>query len=171
MDKLDSALNELGMLSCVTKYKIDYLQSVETAAEVRRARARSGSLPQTSDKDVTINVNSDFVTNVSICNRTPPDLSPFMKRKLQLEIEERRLTDFTKADNNSDSACDRHKCHSSHICAYVSPRRNRTVIRSMPYSYGYASSKFSPFFLRPSVAPLSGVLLSSASSRSLGRLR
>ena len=67
---------------------------METASEVRRAR--SGSVPgtrDTSDHEVSISLNSAFVTNIALCprTRTPPDLSPFMRRRLQLEAEERRL--------------------------------------------------------------------------------
>jgi len=163
MEELDAALNELGMLSCVTKYKLDFIKDAETGAELRRAR--SGSVPETRDrdKDVAISVNSNFVTNISIGRITSPDLSPFMKRKLQLEIEERRLSDVTP----NKHTCERHACHSSHICSFVSPRRMRTCLRNVPYKYSYS---YSPFYLRPSVAPLSGVL-SSSSSKSLGRLR
>ena len=45
MDDLDAALNELGMLSSITKYKIDYLQAIETSAEIKRGR--SVSMPET----------------------------------------------------------------------------------------------------------------------------
>lgn len=179
MEDLDSALNELGMLSSVTKYKLDYLQAIETAAEVRRSR--SGSAPETErrvdedDKEVTIKVNSNFVTNIAVCSRTPPDLSPFMTRRLQMEIEDKRLRDNTGGHN-----CDRHSCNSSHICSFVSPRRNRTVTRNSPYMHGFSYPKFSPspFILRPrpSVSPISGVLISSSSSSSVrsksgGKLR
>ena len=71
-------------------------QAMETASEVRRAR--SGSVPRTwesrdNDQEVSISVNSAYVTNIALCprTRTPPDLSPFMRRRLQLEAEERRL--------------------------------------------------------------------------------
>jgi len=160
MEELDAALNELGMLSCVTKYKLDFIKDAEAGSELRRAR--SGSVPETRDKEVEISVNSNFVTNISIGRISPPDLSPFMKRKIQVEIEERRLSDV-----KTPIKCEKHACNSSHICSFVSPRRTRACLRNVPYKYSYS---YSPFYLRPSVAPLSGVL-SSSSSKSGGRLR
>ena len=118
-------------------------------------------------------MNSNFVTNIAICSRAPPDLSPFMKRRLQIEIEEKRLSDNGNIGHN----CDKHSCNSSHICSFVSPRRNRTVVRNTPYMHGFSYPKFSPspFVLRtrPSVSPISGVLLSSTSVRTKfgGKLR
>jgi len=171
MEELDTALNELGMLSSCSKYKLDYLKAMETASEVRRAR--SGSVPgtrDTSDHEVSISLNSAFVTNIALCprTRTPPDLSPFMRRRLQLEAEERRLAPQGEAGGHS---CDRHSCHSSHICSFVSPRRNRSL-RNSPYNLGtsFQSSLASFSLVRPSVSPLSGVLISSR-NKSLGRLR
>ena len=140
--------------------KIHLFQDVEAGSELRRAR--SGSVPETRDKEVEISVNSNFVTNISIGRISPPDLSPFMKRKIQLEIEERRLSDV-----KTPIKCEKHACNSSHICSFVSPRRTRACLRNVPYKYSYS---YSPFYLRPSVAPLSGVL-SSSSSKSGGRLR
>ena len=140
--------------------KIHLFQDAEAGSELRRAR--SGSVPETRDKEVEISVNSNFVTNISIGRISPPDLSPFMKRKIQLEIEERRLSDV-----KTPIKCDKHACNSSHICSFVSPRRTRACLRNVPYKYSYS---YSPFYLRPSVAPLSGVL-SSSSSKSGGRLR
>ena len=110
---------------------------METASEVRRAR--SGSVPGTrdsrdNDQEVSISVNSAYVTNIALCprTRTPPDLSPFMRRRLQLEAEERRLAPRAEVGGH---VCDRHSCHSSHICSFVSPRRNRSL-RNSPYNLG-----------------------------------
>ena len=112
-------------------------QAMDTASEVRRAR--SGSVPRTwesrdNDQEVSISVNSAYVTNIALCprTRTPPDLSPFMRRRLQLEAEERRLAPQAEVGGH---VCDRHSCHSSHICSYVSPRRNRSL-RNSPYNLG-----------------------------------
>ena len=97
MDDLDAALNELGMLSSVTKYKIDYLQAIESSAELKRAR--SVSMPDTrreenENENVNISINTNFVANISLGQR-PSDLSPYVKRKLQREIEEKRFNDDT----------------------------------------------------------------------------
>ena len=86
MEDLDSALNELGMLSSVTKYKIDYLQNIEASAEIKRSR--SVSMPETrreDNKNVNISLNSNYVRNIS--------LSPYVKGKLKDEIEEKRFND------------------------------------------------------------------------------
>ena len=96
MQDLDAALNELGMLSSITKYKIDYLQAIETSAEIKRAR--SVSMPETrreeseESENVNISINTNFVANISLGQR-PSDLSPYVKRKLQREIEEKRFND------------------------------------------------------------------------------
>ena len=93
MDDLDAALNELGMLSSISKYKIDYLQAIESSAEIKRAR--SVSMPDTrrdESENVNISINTNFVTNISLANRTP-DLSPYLKRKLQRDMEEKRFND------------------------------------------------------------------------------
>ena len=93
MDDLDAALNELGMLSSISKYKIDYLQAIETSAEIKRAR--SVSMPDTrrdESENVNISINTNFVTNISLANRAP-DLSPYLKRKLQRDMEEKRFND------------------------------------------------------------------------------
>jgi len=146
MEDLDTALNELGMLSNGTKYRLEYLQSIEAAAEARKAA---------NAKDVTINVNSNFVTNISISSKYS-DYSPALRKKIELEIQDKRL---------SNHICDkRHSCPSSHICSFVSPRRSRIVARASPYS----SSRVVPAALRPAALP--GVLISSR-TRSLGRLR
>lgn len=149
-----------------------FFQAMETASDVRRAR--SGSVPgtrDTSDHEVSISLNSAFVTNIALCprTRTPPDLSPFMRRRLQLEAEERRLS--PGQGEAGGHSCDRHSCHSSHICSFVSPRRNRSL-RNSPYNLGtsFQSSVASFSLVRPSVSPLSGVLISSR-NKSLGRLR
>ena len=99
MDDLDAALNELGMLSSITKYKIDYLQAIETSAEIKRGR--SVSMPETrreesenENENVNISINTNFVANISLGQR-PSDLSPYVKRKLQREIEEKRFNDDT----------------------------------------------------------------------------
>ena len=86
MDDLDAALNELGMLSSITKYKIDYLP-----------RGRSVSMPETrseesENENVNISINTNFVANISLGQRAP-DLSPYVKRKLQREMEEKRFND------------------------------------------------------------------------------
>jgi len=152
MEDLDAALNELGMLSNVTSCRLEYLQDIEAAAEARKAAAlKNGS----ASSDVTISVNTNFVTNISISTKYS-DYSPAMRRKLELEIKDKRL---------SNHICDkRHSCPSSHICSFVSPRRNRIVARTSPYS----SSRITPVSLRPAALP--GVLISSR-TRSLGRLR
>ena len=96
MEDLDAALNELGMLSSITKYKIDYLQAIETSAEIKRAR--SVSMPETrreereESENVNISINTNFVANISLGQR-PSDPSPYVKRKLQREIEEKRFND------------------------------------------------------------------------------
>ena len=95
MDDLDAALNELGMLSSITKYKLDYLQAIETSAEMKRAR--SVSVPDTrreesENENVKISINTNFVSNISLGKRAS-DLSPYLKRKLQREIEEKRFND------------------------------------------------------------------------------
>ena len=93
MDDLDAALNELGMLSSITKYKLDYLQAIETSAEMKRAR--SVSMPDTrreESENVNISINTNFVSNISLGKRAS-DLSPYLKRKLQREIEEKRFND------------------------------------------------------------------------------
>ena len=93
MDDLDAALNELGMLSSISKYKIDYLQALESSAEIKRAR--SVSMPDTrrdESENVNISINTNFVTNISLANRAP-DLSPYLKRKLQRDMEEKRFND------------------------------------------------------------------------------
>ena len=100
MDDLDAALNELGMLSSVTKYKIDYLQAIESSAELKRAR--SVSMPDTrreenENENVNISINTNFVANISLGKRAS-DLSPYVKRKLQREMEEKRFN-----DNNSNT--------------------------------------------------------------------
>lgn len=152
MEDLDAALNELGMLSNVTNCRLEYLQDIEAAAEARKAAALKAAT--TATNDVTISVNSNFVTNISISTKYS-DYSPAMRRKLELEIKEKRL---------SNHICDkRHSCPSSHICSFVSPRRNRIVARTSPYS-----TRLPPVALRP--AGLPGVLISSR-TRSLGRLR
>jgi len=154
MDDIDAALNELGMLSNVTSCRLEYLQDIEAAAEARKA----ASLPNTATSDVTISVNTDFVTNISISTKYS-DYSPAMRRKLELEIKDKRLS------NPTPHICDkRHSCPSSHICSFVSPRRNRIVTRTSPYS----SARLAPVSLRPAALP--GVLISSR-TRSLGRLR
>ena len=96
MDDLDAALNELGMLSSITKYKIDYLQAIDTSAEMKRGR--SVSMPETRSEEreesenVNISINTNFVTNISLGQKAA-DLSPYVKRKLQREIEEKRFND------------------------------------------------------------------------------
>ena len=102
-------------------------------------------------EDVSIKVNSNFVTNVAIrSSPNMPDLSPYMKRKLQIEIEEKRF-------------CDHRQRHD--LAAFLSPRRSRTLVRSCPYNY-------SPILLRPAMPPISSVLLTSSSrQRTVGRLR
>ena len=100
MDDLDAALNELGMLSSISEYKIDYLQAIETSAEIKRAR--SVSMPDTrreesESENVNISINTNFVANISLGQKAP-DLSPYVKRKLQREIEEKRFN-----DNNSNT--------------------------------------------------------------------
>ena len=178
MDNLDSALDELGMLSSVTCYKLDYLkvgsgefeekhllkngahlpQAVEARAEIRKARERSCSVPVTmksnnskdrdeEENDLLFRVKSNYVTNIAIrSSPNMPDLSPYMKRKLQIEVEEKRYRD-----------------HRNDLAAYVSPRRCRNLVRSIPY--------YSPNHLRPAMAPISSVLLSSSSRhRTVGRL-
>jgi len=154
MEDLDAALNELGMLSNVTNCRLEYIQDIEAAAEARKAAALKAA--STANNDVTISVNSNFVTNISISSKYT-DFSPSMRRKLELEIKEKRLS--------GGHICDkRHSCPSSHICSFVSPRRNRIVTRTSPYS----SSRIPPVSLRPAALP--GVLISSR-TRSLGRLR
>jgi len=152
MDDLDVALNELGMLSNVTKYRLEYLQNIEAAAEAKKAAALKAA---TASDDVTISVNSNFVTNINISTKYT-NYNSAMRRKVELEIQEKRL---------SNHICDqRHSCPSSHICSFVSPRRSRIVTRASPYS----SSRVPPVALRPAALP--GVLISSR-TRSLGRLR
>ena len=130
------------------------MQDIEAAAEARKAAALKAA--STANNDVTISVNSNFVTNISISSKYT-DFSPSMRRKLELEIKEKRLS--------GGHICDkRHSCPSSHICSFVSPRRNRIVTRTSPYS----SSRIPPVSLRPAALP--GVLISSR-TRSLGRLR
>jgi len=170
---LDAALNELDMLSSCSKYKLDYLKAMETTSDVRRAR--HDSVPGTRDTrgkhDVSINVNSNYVTNISLGpqTRTPPDLSPFMMRRLQREAEDRRLTGTPGEMTRHE--CERHSCHSSHICSFVSPRRNRTLIRNSPYNLSASFlNNINNFKLRPSVSPLSGVL-KERRNKSLGPLR
>ena len=95
MDDLDAALNELGMLSSITKYKIDYLQAMESSAEIKRAR--SVSMPDTrrdesESENVNVSINTNFVTNISLGNRSS-DLSSYFKRKLQRDIDEKRFND------------------------------------------------------------------------------
>jgi len=166
MEDLDSALNELGMLSSSIKLT-DYLKAMQMGdADVRRVRFRSGSVPGTNTRDtrdheVTISVNSAYVTNIAVCprTRTPPDMSSLMRRRLQSEAEERRTED-------RGHSCD-HRGHSSHICSFVSPRKNRSL-RNAPYSL---SPSFQNFSLRPSVSPLSGALSSSANKSLDRRLR
>eukprot|EP00092_Neocalanus_flemingeri_P013483 GFUD01014542.1.p1 GENE.GFUD01014542.1~~GFUD01014542.1.p1 ORF type:complete len:245 (+),score=66.00 GFUD01014542.1:248-982(+) len=154
MDDIDAALNELGMLSNVTSCRLEYLQDIEAAAEARKA----ASLSKTGSGDVTISVNTNFVTNISISTKYS-DYSPAMRRKLELEIKDHRLS------THHPHICDkRHSCPSSHICSFVSPRRNRIVPRNSPYT----SARLAPVSLRP--AGLPGVLISSR-TRSLGRLR
>jgi len=149
MDDLDAALNELGMLSNVTKYRLEYLQNVEANAEAKKAAALKSS---TASDDVTISVNSNFVTNINISTK----YKNYNSARVELEIQEKRL---------SNHICDqRHSCPSSHICSFVSPRRSRIVNRASPYS----SVRVPPISLRP--ASLPGVLISSR-TRSLGRLR
>ena len=94
MEDLDMALNELGMLSSVTKYKIDYLKAMETSAEIKRARSAS-MLETARDESDTVNIslNSKFVTNISLRKSSATDLSPYGKRKLHREMEEKRLKD------------------------------------------------------------------------------
>jgi len=153
MDDIDAALNELGMLSNVTSCRLEYLQDIEANAEARKAAA----LKNSGSSDVTISVNTNFVTNISISTKYS-DYSPSMRRKLELEIKDNRLS------NHTPHICDkRHSCPSSHICSFVSPRRNRIVTRTSPYS-----SRLAPVSLRPAALP--GVLISSR-TRSLGRLR
>lgn len=153
MDDIDAALNELGMLSNVTSCRLEYLQDIEANAEARKAAASKSS----GSSDVTISVNTSFVTNISISTKYS-DYSPSMRRKLELEIKDNRLS------NHTPHICDkRHSCPSSHICSFVSPRRNRIVTRTSPYS-----SRLAPISLRPAALP--GVLISSR-TRSLGRLR
>lgn len=146
MDDIDAALNELGMLSNVTNCRLEYLQDIEAAAEARKA----ASLADTLTSDVSISVNTSFVTNISISSKYS-GYSPALRRKLELEIQDKRL------GSHSAHICDRrHACPSSHICSFVSPRRNRIVTRTSPYSATRAA--------------LPGVLISSR-TRSLGRLR
>ena len=150
-----------------------YYQAMETTSDVRRAR--HDSVPGTRDTrgkhDVSINVNSNYVTNISLGpqTRTPPDLSPFMMRRLQREAEDRRLTGSPGEMTRHE--CERHSCHSSHICSFVSPRRNRTLIRNSPYNLSASFlNNINNFKLRPSVSPLSGVL-KERRNKSLGPLR
>ena len=135
-------------------------QAMQTTSDVRRGRFRSGSAPST-DHEVTISVNSAYVTNIALCPRTPPDISPFMRRRLQTEAEERRTED-------RGHSCD-HRGHSSHICSFVSPRKNRSL-RNSPYSLSpsFQNLSVAQFSLRPSVSPLSGAL-SSSRNKSLDR--
>ena len=95
MDDLDAALSELGMLSSITNYKLDYLQSIETSAEIKRAR--SVSMPDSlreegENENVKISINTNFVSNISM-GKTASDLSPYVKRRLQRELEEKRFND------------------------------------------------------------------------------
>ena len=96
MEDLDVALNELGMLSSSTKYKMDYLQAIEASAEMKRAR--SVSMPDTSiEESVNMRLNSNYVTKISLKTPSATDLSPYANQKFQMEIEEKRLN-----DNNSN---------------------------------------------------------------------
>ena len=100
-------------------------------------------------EQVSITVNSNFVTNIAISSaKLPPDLSPFMKRKLEAEAREKRTADT--GPRGSRHVCARHAtCHSSHICAFVSPRRTRTKL-----------TRTSPYTLASLAPPVAGVLTS-----------
>ena len=106
-------------------------QGMQTTSDVRRVRYRSGSEPgtrvtQDTEPEVSISVNSAYVTNIALCPRNPSDMSPFMRlQRLQTEAEERRT-------ENIGHSCD-HRGHSSHICSFVSPVKNR-LIRNSPYN-------------------------------------
>lgn len=92
MEDLDLALNELGMLSSATKYKMDYLKAIEASAEMKRAR--SVSMPDTSiEESVSMRLNSNYVTKISLKTPSVTDLSPYSNQKLEMEIEDRRLND------------------------------------------------------------------------------
>lgn len=94
-------------------------------------------------------MNSNFVTNIAISSaKLPPDLSPFMKRKLEAEAREKRTADT--GPRGSRHVCSRHAtCHSSHICAFVSPRRTRSAL-----------TRTSPYTLASLAPPVAGVLTS-----------
>ena len=144
---------------------------MQTTSDVRRVRYRSGSEPGTrvtQDTEVTISVNSAYVTNIALSSRNPSDMSPFMRmQRLQTEAEERRT-------ENIGHSCD-HRGHSSHICSFVSPVKNR-LIRNSPYNKTpraprvSASSRWNNWNIRPGMAPQSGGL-SSSRNKSLQRLR
>jgi hypothetical protein len=63
-------------------------QDIEAAAEARKAAALKAGSPSS---DVTISVNTNFVTNISISTKYS-DYSPAMRRKLELEIKDKRLS-------------------------------------------------------------------------------
>lgn len=62
MDDLDSALNELGMLSNVTQYRLEYLQNKEATLEAKKAGTLTSSTAS-DDMTMTLSVNSSFKYN------------------------------------------------------------------------------------------------------------
>ena len=121
------------------------------------------------DGAVSIQVNSDFVTRISVSS-LPSLSSPFMRMKLRRDIEDHRLSqhnfmrmklretlklrDIEDQRFSDQSSSDGHH-YSNNICAIVSPRRMRTNIRSCPY-VSQSSYQLRPYSIRSSRRKLSG---------------
>jgi len=172
MQDLDAALNELGMLSNITSYKLEYLQDREAANERLKALARQTA--GRSDSSIildplagvrsSISVNSQFVTSINIRHKD--------HKSLEAEAREKRLSEHLQQGASISKPCTRrHSCPSGHICSFVSPPRSRSRIITIPGSaslpYRYRHTLPSPL-----LASLPGVLTTSRNkNRFRGRVR
>ena len=116
MDDLDSALNELGMLSNVTKYRLEYLQNKEATLEAKKAADKSSS---TASDDTTISVSSNFVTNINISTK----YNNYNSFRFKMDIQERRL---------SNHICPRVRRIFTRVSPYTSSRITPVTLMSTP---------------------------------------
>ena len=105
MDDLDSALNELGMLSNVTQYRLEYLQNKEATLEAKKAGTLT-SLTASDDMTMTLSVNSSFVTNINISTK----YNNYNLFNVKMDIQEKRFSN------------------------HIYPRMRRIFNRASPYS-------------------------------------
>lgn len=124
MSDVDDALSQLGMLSSVSGYKLEYLKAVEKRAEERRAQSLNNS-----EEEVCIRRNGNFVADISICPR--PRL-PGIRTSLRLE---REAKEYRFSDQFLHQCGKRKSCPSSHMCAFVSPPRSRAHVLSAVHSH------------------------------------